>query len=334
MAGGKLGKRFVGSMIPAPALTSSPELSPESSPSINAMEAWLAPFSAGTRRKYQEAFRSLGAFLGSAPSEVPALLLEYGRGPVRTMLELWLRSGHELTAAYRIMQLSAVQSWLRWAEESDLGGPGRVRVRHGLTQEAPQVELVTELRVKHELQELLSKPDEKRVRDAVVISMLAVLGIRRSTLARVSVGDFSRDFSRLRVRRKGGKVDLVEVPEDLSELLRSWLAISDIREGRILARLDCFGQVVKQGLSPERIYQICVARVGCSPHALRRLGGAHAMASGADMEALRGFLGHRGLGSTARYTRREGDSGGVVRRSLSRALLPRKSDAQGDPDDS
>jgi len=58
------------------------------------------------------------------------------------------------------------------------------------------------------------------------------------------------------------------------------------------------------------------------------------MASGADLEALRGFLGHRGLASTARYTRREGDSGGVVRRSLSRALLPRKPDADDDAQDS
>jgi len=250
------------------------------------------------------------------------------------MLELWLRAGERLTSSYRIMQLSAVQSWLRWAEESDLGGPGRVRVRHGLSLEAPQVELITELRVKHELQELLSRPDERRIRNALVISMLVVLGVRRSTLSRVQVSDFSRDFKRLRVRRKGGQVDLIEVPDDLAELLRSWLAISDIRDGKILAQLDCYGQVRAQGLSGAAIYKICIEHLGASPHALRRLGGAHAMASGADMEALRGFLGHRGLGSTARYTRREGDSGGVVRRSLSRALLPRKADAQDDPGDS
>ena len=320
--------------MPAHAPTSSPEPSRESSASISAVDAWLAPYSSGTQRKYREAMRSFGRFLGVPADEVPGVLLESSRGPLRALLELWVQSDDGRSDSFRIMQLSAVQSWLRWAEESELGGPGKVRVRHGLSVEAPQVELVGEIRVRDAIRKLLERPSERGIRDALVLAMLAVLGLRRATLCRVQVSDFSKDFSRLRVRRKGGVQHLLEVPEDLQELLRSWIAVSGIDSGPILAALDSWGQVVSQGMSGSSVHRIVRSHVGCSPHALRRLGGAHAMASGADLEALRGFLGHRGLASTARYTRREGDSGGVVRRSLSRALLPRKPDADDDAQDS
>jgi len=305
------------------------------------LRAWLEPLKPGTKTLYLGALRDLAKWMGAAPvePEIAGMLLELDQARARVLLERYVseRRG-ALSDSTLKTRLSAVLCWLRWAQEHGLGGPGAAfRVRHQLVTDTPAVELVNLDQVERKMGKLLKSHKTGDIRDAFIVAFLAITGVRRRELARLQLEHFTGRAENLKVRivRKGRAIDLLDVPQPLAELLGRWVEripwASD-REGPVLGRVDLTRQyVTHRGLSDSMIYKV-VRGMGCgSPHALRRMAGSWAIQFGhhgrpADMESLRGFLGHRSLEATHRYTRRSGDSGREIRAGMASRLIPSTDD--------
>ena len=305
------------------------------------LRAWLEPLKPGTKNLYMGALRDLAKWMGAEPAEpeIAAMLLELDQARARVLLERYVSERRAAISDSSLKsRLSAIQSWLRWAEEHGLGGPGGAfKVRHQLVVDTPAVELVGMAEVQTRIHKLLKSKKTGDIRDALIVAFLAITGVRRQELERLQLEHFTGRADQLKVRvvRKGRAIDLLEVPRPLAELLGRWLdrvPWAAQREGPVLGSVDVSRQyVTRKGLTASSIYKI-VRGLGCgSPHALRRMAGSWAVQFGhhgtpADMESLRGFLGHRSLEATHRYTRRVGDSGREIRSGIAAELIPCEDD--------
>jgi len=305
-----------------------------------ALKLWLAPFKPGTVTLYLSSLRDLGKWMDVAPvePEIAGMLLELDAARVRVVLEQWISSSRGRCADTTLKsRLSAILCWLRWAQEHGLGGPGAVQVRHSLVTDTPSVDLIDVSKVQDKLHALLKSQKTGDIRDGFIVAFLAITGVRRSELSNIQLEHFTGPAHQVKCRivRKGRAIDAIVIPRPLGELLGRWLERvpwAPEKQGPLLGGLDRSRQWVnKRGLGAHAIYGI-TKRLGLgSPHALRRMAGSWAIQFGhhgrpADMESLRGFLGHRSLEATHRYTRRAGDSGRDIRHGMAVKLLSSQSE--------
>jgi integrase/recombinase XerC len=183
--------------------------------------------SAHSRRAYQSSFKALALFLGS-PNEEAALTALLGAGSrgaeaiVLRFRKSLLEKG--LAPASVNVRLSALKSAARLARMSgttewDLvvplvrSEPPRRETR------GPSVEDIGRLLEVASEQE----SEEKAARDVALLRLLYDLGLRRSEVVGLNVGDVDVKRRSLAVRRKGGVLSLLELPEETAAALGGWL---------------------------------------------------------------------------------------------------------------
>jgi site-specific recombinase XerD len=200
----------------------------------------------------------------------------------------WWESLADLAPASRRSAWSAVSCFHRWC--IDLGvaqlNPVVVIRRPPEPDHAPNALTVDELgRLWRSL------PDEGPLRLAVALA--AGVGLRRSEIVGLSAADVDRSAEpwTLRVRRKGGRVQVVPVE---SPWVRVELASGPSVGPLVPLGADPLGAAVKRAMRDAGI-------ADRSLHSLRHFFATNAVRNGRSVREVQRLLGHRSLEHTARY---------------------------------
>ena len=151
---------------------------------------------------------------------------------------------------------------------------------------------------------------EKRLARAI-ISTFYGLGIRRSELIGMSVGDV--DFGRkvVKVRGKGNKMREIPLPTSLSEEILLYLkAVEIMCEGKRFLKEPLFVTYTGRRLYPAYVDNVVKSELSGvkgltgrkSPHVLRHSLATELMNQDADLNSIKELLGHSSLAATQVYT--------------------------------
>lgn len=141
----------------------------------------------------------------------------------------------------------------------------------------------------------------------LVLKTLYEMGLRRSELVNLKVGQIDFSQRTIRVTGKGNKERILPASHELLELFRNYLsqreAIAAIPTKQVLVHED--GRPVQ----PQWVYQTVKTYLSAvttqdkkSPHVLRHSFATHLTNNGADLNAVKELLGHSSLAATQVYT--------------------------------
>lgn len=146
----------------------------------------------------------------------------------------------------------------------------------------------------------------------LILEMLYTLGIRRAELIALNDSDVSFSKGEIKVTGKRSKQRVVPVPQALLEKIKSW---QSYRDNEIESAADKGASsdspllVVKgKRITASQVYHVVKDSLATStakkksPHALRHSFASGMLNGGADIDAVREFLGHASLATTQIYT--------------------------------
>jgi site-specific recombinase XerD len=156
------------------------------------------------------------------------------------------------------------------------------------------------------------------VRDAAIIGILYVCGIRRSEVAQLRLADFNPVNGALMVQGKGNKQRYVYVTGGAFQALQDWLVWRGDEAGALFLPTRKGGKIVRRveddgylrGINAQTVYDMLKKRgkqagvENFSPHDLRRTFVGDLLDRGADLVTVQKIAGHANANTTARYDRR------------------------------
>lgn len=149
------------------------------------------------------------------------------------------------------------------------------------------------------------------VRDAALLAVLYIGGLRRSEAAALRLEHFDRDEGALVVRGKGNKERKVYLGETAAEVVQNWITLRGDDPGPLFHPVRKSGAIYKdKGVTDGAIYKALQKRAlqagvkSFSPHDLRRTFVGDLLDRGADIVTVQQLAGHASVTTTARYDRR------------------------------
>ena len=146
------------------------------------------------------------------------------------------------------------------------------------------------------------------VRDAALLGLGVLAGLRRAELAGLQVEDYKEGV--LWVRGKRNKERTVPVAAGVIDALADWLHLRGEWLGPLFTVILKSGAIQQAGISEAAIYKIFQKRAGqagvkaFSPHDLRRTFAGDLLDAGADIATVQKLMGHASVSTTAGYDRR------------------------------
>lgn len=168
------------------------------------------------------------------------------------------------------------------------------------------------------LEACASDPTPAGARDAALIALLRVCGLRRAELCALTLADHSvvsgangsPSDGALTVRGKRNKERVVYVANGAADALADWLAVRGSQAGPLFCPINRGGRVTLRRMHPEAVFNVLQKRAqesgvkDLSPHDLRRTFAGDLLDSGADIATVQRLMGHANVNTTARYDRR------------------------------
>lgn len=148
------------------------------------------------------------------------------------------------------------------------------------------------------------------VRDAALIAILVVGGLRRSEAVALDVKDYNAKTGALRVQGKGRKERLVYITGGAATALDDWLTLRGGEAGPLFVAAARGGHLTKRRLTDQAVRLILQKRAEqagvaeFSPHDLRRTCITQLLDAGADLATVQKLAGHADPATTGRYDRR------------------------------
>lgn len=166
-----------------------------------------------------------------------------------------------------------------------------------------------------EIQALLAVCDPEKIRgkrDAALIALLYITGMRRSEAAALVLADYRADNGQIIIRHgKGRKQRTAYVRNRAQSLLHRWLVVRGDHAGALFHPVRKGDHLnPKKGISAQAIYNIlkrCADKAdleSLSPHDLRRTFVGDALDAGVDLATVADIAGHASTDTTRRYDRR------------------------------
>ena len=173
------------------------------------------------------------------------------------------------------------------------------------------------------------------VRDAAMLALLYVGGLRRTELASLRLSDYDPEDKAVRIRGKGNKERRVYAEGGADLLLASWLKLRGegepdeplflpVRKDGKVQHADAHGEK-KSSLSDQAVYKTVKRRhkeariKGVSPHDFRKTFVGDLLDAIGDLSTVQKLAGHSDPATTARYDRR-GER--VMRKAASHLHVP------------
>jgi site-specific recombinase XerD len=147
-------------------------------------------------------------------------------------------------------------------------------------------------------------------RDAAVIGILYMCGLRRAELSGLDLADLEPKTGALKILGKRRKERMAYVVGGAWNALEDWLRIRGNQPGAIFHPVNLGGIIVPVRLSAQAIYVALRKRAKeadvkrFSPHDLRRSFVSDLLDAGADLVTVAKMAGHSNVETTARYDRR------------------------------
>lgn len=170
--------------------------------------------------------------------------------------------------------------------------------------------------------------DEKRnrgSRDYSIISVMYSLGLRRSEVVGLDIGDYSLSERKLTIRAgKGNKDRTSPITDHLGSSLEEWISLRGDREGPLFLPVVKSGSIRWDKMTDQGVLYILQRRgreagIGSfTPHDLRRTFIGDLLDAGADLATVQQLAGHSNVQTTARYDRR----GDEAKRRAAELLTP------------
>ncbi len=148
------------------------------------------------------------------------------------------------------------------------------------------------------------------IRDAAIIGLLYVCGLRRAELVGLDLADYASEPGQLTVRGKGNKERSAYVRNGAKAALEDWLSVRGDDPGPLFLPIRRGGRRGKARLTEQAVYHLLQARASqvgiehISPHDFRRTFVSTLLDKGADISTVQKMAGHASVTTTARYDRR------------------------------
>ncbi len=171
--------------------------------------------------------------------------------------------------------------------------------------ESPKIERkIPEIINKQDINKIMladtTKREKTRIRNMVILGLLATTGLRVSELAAVKKEDVNIDENWIRVTGKGNRERIVFFPEEIKVLLAHYLShdgkfLFESRRGKPITRQNIWKIVRLSGKK---------AMVGryLKPHMFRHTFATELLESGMDIRIIQELLGHKSISTTKIYT--------------------------------
>lgn len=162
----------------------------------------------------------------------------------------------------------------------------------------------------NEVESILSAPDMNDavgVRDAFILELLYVSGIRVSELVNIKLNDIEESQRRIKILGKGNKERYVLYGSRCSELLKKYISVRSnfLKYPNDYLILSKTGRKINTREIRNIINRIKVkagVSISISPHTFRHTFATHMLNEGADLRAVQELLGHENLSTTTIYT--------------------------------
>lgn len=275
---------------------------------------YLASLAPGSRRTMHHALTVAAHTLTAGRCDLETMPWHSLRFQHLAALRSWLMENYD--AATGNKTLSAVRGVLRNAwqlHQLDTDAYMRAVQVKAITGEKPDAaagraltagELAAMLRV------CADDPTPAGPRDAVIVGLGAVAGLRRESIAKLRLADVDMEAATLLVATKRNKTLLLPIESGLAAAIADWLAVRGSWPGPLLAAVDKAGQVQQMGISGAAVYRALQkrgAQAGVkpfTPHDLRRTFAGDLLDAGADIATVQRLMGHANANTTAGYDRR------------------------------
>jgi integrase len=147
------------------------------------------------------------------------------------------------------------------------------------------------------------------VRDRAVIALLMGSGLRRAEIAGLHTADLQTRDGRWLIpdlQGKHGRLRTVPIPIWAMEIIRTWMDMAHVTDGKLFRRVNKADEVARLGMSSQAIYEVIKiagqqAGLQIAPHDLRRTFAKLAYASDPRIEQIQFVLGHASVRTTELY---------------------------------
>lgn len=202
-------------------------------------------------------------------------------------------------------KIASIRSFFRYGRRT-----GRIEANVSAQLIFPKVEKkLPEFLSENEISELMNLPDtssQNGLRDKAILELFYSTGIRLSELTSLTVSNYNQWDSSIKVMGKGSKNRIVPIGKPCREALENYLKF----RRSIDAETDhvFLGKGLKpiSNLSVQKIVKSYISQISevrkKSPHVLRHTFATHMLDRGADLRAVKDFLGHESLSTTQVYT--------------------------------
>lgn len=148
-------------------------------------------------------------------------------------------------------------------------------------------------------------------RDAAIIALLKVAGLRRSEIVSLQLADFNFVTNTLTVRGKRNKTRTIPVEDrGAQDALADWMHFRGFGDGPLFTRIVKGGEVTDEALTDQGVYFILSKRreqakvAEFTPHDMRRSFAGDLLDAGADISTVQKLMGHSSADTTVGYDRR------------------------------
>lgn len=161
-----------------------------------------------------------------------------------------------------------------------------------------------------DLEKILNTPDIKTdtgIRDALILELLYVTGIRVSELINIKLQDIDQSNHKIKITGKGNKQRIVMYGKKCQELLEKYIKIRKnfLKENNDYLILGVKGKKINDRVIRNIINELSQKagiNLRISPHTFRHTFATHMLNEGADLRSVQELLGHENLSTTTIYT--------------------------------
>ena len=162
----------------------------------------------------------------------------------------------------------------------------------------------------NEVEKILNVPDMNDkigIRDAFILELLYVSGIRVSELVNIKLNDIEESQRRIKILGKGNKERYVLYGSRCSELLKKYISVRSnfLKYPNDYLILSKTGRKINTREIRNIINRIKTKAgisISISPHTFRHTFATHMLNEGADLRTVQELLGHENLSTTTIYT--------------------------------
>lgn len=278
--------------------------------------------SSNTIKSYQYAFQLLFKYLesekGIQPEKISFTILS---GDTITDFLLYLEQERNCSIQTRNLRRSAIVSFAKFASKKSFANslPFYTDVIDLPVKRQPK-QLGVKCFTKDEIAILLRLPNTTKLigqRDVTLLSLLYATGARAQEICDITLSDIS--FSKpttMRLHGKGNKSRIVVIPDNCSSILEEYLESRHLNCNNPEAKtihlfssqtnehmsIACVEGIVKKYVTQaKKLYPNMFTQKSYSPHSFRHSIAVHMLEAGDSLLAIKAFLGHSCLTTTAVY---------------------------------